>query len=79
MVQYIKPSTVIVTNKQGEGHLKITLELNINLNANGIQASISAAGNTPANPDEYYGFEIPTFEDETPEFEFGKKVDNVSG
>ncbi len=71
MPQIHRPSTVVVTT-QGETHLKITLELNINLNSNGVEATISAAH---AKEEEEVDFKhvIPDFSSQA--IEFGKSVD----
>lgn len=78
MPQVIKPSNItIVQGENGTGKLLITLELNINLNADGMQASISAQKSSPqpiaAEEDEVVGFEIPDF-NATDQINFGKDV-----
>jgi hypothetical protein len=77
MPQFTRPSQVtIVQNERGEGKLVITLELNINLNANGMQATIAAVNSAKAaavEEDEEVGFEIPDF-GSSEQIKFGKKV-----
>jgi regulatory protein YycH of two-component signal transduction system YycFG len=71
----IRPNTVIVSNNGGESHIKITLELNINLNSNGIQASVTAteAKTVDDEIEKDFEFAIPDFESKA--IDFGKKVE----
>jgi hypothetical protein len=76
MPNVVRPSTVIISNGASEGHLKITLELNINLNSNGIQASVTAAeAKEDVGHDKEFEFAIPEFESQN-KVDFGKSVDN---
>lgn len=64
----VRPSTVIVTNT-GDGHLKITLELNININSSGVQS----VGEVQVSPEKEFEFVVPEF-DHVKKLEFGKEV-----
>lgn len=70
MPQVVRPSNVTIVNgPDGMGKLLITLELNINLNTNGVQVTagkeqpvatpVKLEG-TPQEPDDF-NFEIPDF------------------
>jgi hypothetical protein len=81
MPQHVRPSTVIVTNagSVSEGHLKITLELNINLNSNGIEATVTSTEQVKkTTEDDFTGFEVPDFKPfklQQQTLPFGKKVE----
>lgn len=83
MPQVIRPSTITIQNgENGVGKLIITLELNINLNANGVQAvvpgQVEAQAVVPSKPkytpdDDHVDFVIPDF-GSSESINFGKKV-----
>jgi hypothetical protein len=81
--QVFRPSTVIASNAGAETHLKITLELNINLNSNGIEATIAATQAKVLETDtdiqdkktDIVPHIIPDF-NPSPTIEFGKKVES---
>ena len=77
MPQLIRPTTTketttVVTNtKQGECKVKITLDLNINLN--GVIASVSAGKSGQKQEDENVAWEIGDFSPKK-KVKFGKEV-----
>ncbi len=79
MPQYVRPSTVIVTNQtNSDGHIKITLELNINLTTSGsVSPSSSEVRVDPVvtvkKEEDKVKFEIPDFS-VGEMIDFGKKV-----
>lgn len=84
MAQRIVPSKVVTVTKEGECHVFITLDLNININAGGqFQVSPSQVAE-PVEPEEH---EEDKTEWQIPEFgtfnsnllNFGKDVENANG
>lgn len=67
-----KPASVVVSNG---GEIKITLELNINLNSDGISASV-VAKTTDEKEQDPFEFVIPEFTS-VEGIEFGKQVSDV--
>jgi hypothetical protein len=76
MPQLIRPTTekttIITQTKNGECEVKITLDLNINLNSDGV-ASISAGKVAQQQKDESVKWEIGDFSPKK-KVKFGKKV-----
>lgn len=73
MVQLIKPHDVKVVTKQGECTVSIVLELNINLNSDGLQVATKASAvEAPPKEEETENVEwtIPDFS--TTKIKFGK-------
>jgi len=71
MVQLIKPSEVRVITQQGECTVSIVLELNINLNAEGLRTTTKAVSDlTPPKEAEQVEWAIPEFT--TSKIKFGK-------
>ena len=69
MVQRLKPHDVKLITKDGELQISITLELNINLNADGLK--VSATANTGIeSKEEDPMWEIPDFSSK--KIKFGK-------
>lgn len=61
MAQRIAPTKVVTVTKDGECHLVITLELNINLNGvGGVSASVQTADRAEVEDDNFQ-FTIPDF------------------
>lgn len=79
MPQVIRPSNITIVNgDNGVGKLIITLELNINLNTNGVQAFTGEIQGQPTpkvnqDEDDKFNFEIPDF-GAGEKINFGKKV-----
>ena len=76
MPQLIRPteSTIIINKtKNGECQVKITLDLNINLNSDGIIASVSAGKDGKKQEDENIAWEIGDFSPKK-KVKFGKEV-----
>ena len=73
MPQLIKPKEVKVITKDGECQVSIVLELNINLNTDGVAVSAQTIKQEvkQEKPKES-GWEIPDFE-ALPKINFGKK------
>lgn len=73
MPALIKPGTVKVVSHEGEVQVSITLELNINLNTEGMIAAISQKEEkkTTIEKKEDSAWEIPDFESST--INFGKR------
>lgn len=74
-----RPTNIIIQQgNDGVGKLLITLELNINLNANGsLEASVGAATDTRkkfVEDDEPIVHEVPDFSKKRNRVEFGKDV-----
>jgi hypothetical protein len=68
---------VIETGEGGETRIVIALELTINLNANGLSASIAAVpkqGDPSEDDDDFSGFVVPEFQPSS-KIDFGKKVE----
>jgi hypothetical protein len=62
MVQRISPSKIVTVTKDGECHLVITLELNINLMANGqIGATLVGNENMQMPKEDVFEYSIPDF------------------
>jgi len=61
MAHKIKPTQVVTVTKDGECHLVITLELNININgAGGVSASVQSLDRAEVD-DDNVEFTIPDF------------------
>ncbi len=78
MPQVIRPSHITITNgDNGVGKLIITLELNINLNTNGVTIADDAKPNISnipkVNQDDKFDFEIPDFSSGE-QIKFGKNA-----
>ena len=78
MPQLIKPESTIIINKtkNGECQVKITLDLNINLNSDGVVASVSAGSvgkGGQKQEDENVAWEIGDFSPKK-RVKFGKEV-----
>jgi len=70
MVQVIKPHEVKVITQQGECTVSIVLELNINLNAEGLKAVARTATDQPPPQEGEVEWAIPEFT--TTKIKFGK-------
>lgn len=74
MPQLIKPNEVKVVTKNGECQVSIILELNINLNGDGV--AVSAQSIKPETKEKSkpnsFDWEVPDFE-ASPKIQFGKK------
>jgi hypothetical protein len=77
MPQLIRPTetttTIINKTKNGECQVKITLDLNINLNSDGVVASVSAGKSGQKQEDENVAWEIGDFSPKK-KVKFGKEV-----
>jgi hypothetical protein len=78
MVRLLKKKDVQVVTKNGECEVHITLDLNISLNADGLQIGASAGGSGSSNKDkdedEDFEWAVPDFGLESTQVDFGKKV-----
>ena len=75
MVHLIKPQTQ-VTTKQGEATIQITLDLNINLNSDGITTSVNeASAKQVEEKEEKPNWAIGDFSPPKKKIKFGKKVE----
>lgn len=73
MPQLIRPQEVKVITKDGECQVSIVLELNINLNTDGMAVSAQAIKqDKQEKPKSGTNWEIPDFE-ASPRINFGKK------
>jgi hypothetical protein len=80
MVQLIKPNTVKVVTKDGEIQVSIAIELNINLNTDGLSLNNNFANNAAnvtskveVKKEEKTNWEVPDFESSSKIINFGKK------
>lgn len=77
MVQLIKPAETKVITKNGEATLQITLDLNINLNSNGLSASVQPTEikeEKEEKNEESSDWAIGDFSPPKKKIKFGKKV-----
>jgi hypothetical protein len=72
MPQHISTGKIVTVTKEGEVHLSITLDLNINLKADGQFGVTTLAAEAVEKPKE---IEKDSFEYEIPDFSSGFKVD----
>lgn len=82
MASLIKPGSVKILTKDGEVHVSLTIDLNLNLNAEGISTgaevryvkneSDTSNSSNVAKKEEKFEWAIPDFE-EAPKINFGKK------
>jgi hypothetical protein len=78
MVQIIQPYKTKVLTKDGEIQVFISLELNVNLNSDGLQIKSKIAEAKQIEDkveDREMEWLIPDFTDEAPKIKFGKKVE----
>lgn len=79
MPQRITPSKIVTVSKDGEVHVTITLELNINLDTSGvIQVANQHSADSRApeeDEDDRVNWEVPDF-NSVSDFQFGKDVSN---
>lgn len=76
MVRLLKKKDVQVVTKNGECEVHITLDLNVSLNADGLQigASVGGSGSSDKDEDEDFEWAVPDFGLDSPQVDFGKKV-----
>jgi hypothetical protein len=74
MVRLLKKKDVQVVTKNGECEVHITLDLNISLNADGLQIGASAGQSSSPNEDEDFEWAVPDFNLDSQQVDFGKKV-----
>lgn len=74
MVRLLKKKDVQVITKNGECEIHITLDLNISLNADGLQVGASA-GKSKSSDDEDFEWMVPDFSPDSQQVDFGKKVE----
>ena len=76
MVRLLKKKDVQVVTKNGECEVHITLDLNISLNADGLQLGVSAGqSKSSSDPDEDFEWAVPDFNTDSQQVDFGKEVE----
>ena len=77
MVRLLKKKDVQVVTKNGECEVHITLDLNVSLNADGLQVGVSAnQSKSSSDPDEDFEWAVPDFNpDDSQQVDFGKEVE----
>ena len=74
MFRLLKKKDVQVVTKNGECEVHITLDLNVSLNADGLQIGASDGGSGAPTEDEDFEWAVPDFGLDSPQVDFGKKV-----
>jgi len=74
MVRLLKKKDVQVVTKNGECEVHITLDLNVSLNADGLQIGANAGRAGSPNEDEDFEWAVPDFDLDSQQVDFGKKV-----
>ena len=76
MVRLLKKKDVQVVTKNGECEVHITLDLNISLNADGLQVGVSAGqSKSSSDTDEDFEWAVPDFKPDSQQVDFGKEVE----
>ena len=71
MVQLIKPHHVQITTKEGEVHVHLTLDINLNLA--GVNIGSTQQGSEPAKDEDKVHWEVPEFTSSKVKFGKGDK------